>query len=90
MIRLYKWIKKYQFVARVNNNKKNLWRTCKRRKIARPSSMTEEEVNEKIKEYQMKLKSLEEDQNLEKSICHQACQLPGRIKRKQQFKPSQK
>jgi hypothetical protein len=60
MIRLYKWIKKYQFVARVNNNKKNLWRTCKRRKIARPSSMTEEEVNEKIKEYQMKLKSLEE------------------------------
>ena len=29
-------------------------------KLARPSSMTEEEVSEKIKEYKMKLKSLKE------------------------------
>ena len=58
MIRVYKWIQKYKSGARVN--KKNLRRTCKRMKLARPSSMTEEEVSEKIKEYKLKLKSLKE------------------------------
>ena len=58
MIRIYKWILKYKTGGRVN--KKNLRRTCKRRKLARPSSMSKEEVNEKIIEYKSKLKILKE------------------------------
>ena len=58
IIRIYKWIQRFQEGIRVN--KKNLWRTCRRKKLPRPSSMTKEYVLDKIDEYTTKLKELEE------------------------------
>jgi len=58
MIRLYKWIERFKTGRRTN--KKSLWRTCKRRNVPRPSSLTEAEVTERIQYYTMKLGEITE------------------------------